>query len=221
MKAMILAAGRGERMRPLTDHTPKPLLPICGKPLIEYHVESLAKAGIGDIVINVAHLGQKIIDCLGDGSRLGVNIQYSIEGEALETGGGIFKALPLLGGKPFIIVNGDVWTDYPFQKLIDKKVEHAHLVLVDNPEHHPKGDFALSNGLLVKEGAQKFTYSGIGVYSPGMFKGQTEERFPLAPLLFEGISQQKISGEHYAGVWSDIGTPQRLQAFERFLTDHV
>jgi MurNAc alpha-1-phosphate uridylyltransferase len=212
MKAMILAAGRGERMRPLTDRTPKPLLQAGEHRLIEYHLFNLAKAGFRDIIINVAWLGQQIIDTLGDGSRYGVRIDYSDEGEqALETGGGIFNALPLLGDDPFLVVNGDVWTDYPFNKLYGL-IPHglAHLVLVNNPEHHPRGDFFLNQGLIAYTGKKKCTFSGIGVYKSEFFSGQSAGAFPLAPLVRDHAKQRLVSAELYTGQWQDIGTIERL-----------
>jgi MurNAc alpha-1-phosphate uridylyltransferase len=218
MKAMILAAGRGERMRPLTDTFPKPLLEVGGKRLIEYHIEALRDAGITEIVINVAYLGQKIIDTIGDGGRYGVSIQYSVENEALETGGGIFKALPLLGEKPFLVVNGDVWTDIPFSSLVGKAIEGAHLVLVDNPPHNPKGDFCLNKEFVEPEGKDKLTFSGIGIYHPALFQNEKPGRFPLAPLLRDAMVQKKVSGEHFQGFWSDIGTPERLEELDQQLS---
>ena len=218
MKAMILAAGRGERMRPLTDHTPKPLLEVDGKPLIEHHITCLRAAGITRLVINYAHLGEQIVARLGDGSGLGVDISYSPEpAGALETGGGIKRALPLLGEQPFLVVNGDIWTDYPYidMRLDDGKC--AHLVLVNNPAHHPQGDFGLSGSSVVDTAKQRLTFSGIGVYHPRLFDGTAEEVFPLAPLLRAAIQRGEVSGEHYSGRWLDIGTPQRLDALNREL----
>ena len=221
MKAMILAAGRGERMRPLTDSTPKPLLQAGKHRLIEYHLLNLARAGFKDVVINVAWLGQQIIDQLGDGARYRLHIEYSNEGEqALETGGGIFRALPLLGEQPFLVINGDIWTDYPLQQLRDLQPSGlAHLVLVNNPPHHAQGDFYLRNGLLSDQGEQKSTFSGIGVYRPAFFDGQRDGAFPLAPLLREYLQQGLISAEHYAGEWRDIGTIERLQQLKQKKAD--
>lgn len=217
MKAMILAAGRGERMRPLTDHTPKPLLPAGGKRLIEYHLEALAAAGFREVVINLAHLGEQIRDHLGDGSRYGLAIAYSQEPEgALETGGGIFNALPLLGDDPFLVVNGDVWSDYPFEKLNEPK-GLAHLALIDNPAHNPDGDFALAEGRVESEGAGKLTFSGIGLYRPALFAGCEPGAFPLAPLLRTAMAKGEVSGEHFTGRWLDIGTPERLEALNQEL----
>lgn len=215
MHAMILAAGRGKRMRPLTDHTPKPLLEVAGKPLIVHHIERLAAAGFRNIVVNHAHLGQLIEDALGDGSRWGVAISYSPEGKALETGGGIFKALPLLGSGPFLVVNGDVWTDVDFAHPRLPEGRIARLVLVDNPPHNPAGDFALDNGQLSLEGTPRYTFSGIGIYHPALFRDCSPGAFPLAPILRAAIARGLVSGEHHPGRWLDIGTPERLQALDR------
>ncbi|RMD70675.1 MAG: nucleotidyltransferase family protein [Gammaproteobacteria bacterium] len=203
--AMILAAGRGKRMRPLTDERPKPLIEVRGKPLIRHVLEALVEAGIRDIVINLAWKGEMIAEALGDGESLGARIRYSWEGKALETGGGILRALPLLG-KVFAVVNGDIWTDYPFQKL---KVPEAlaHLVLVDNPPHHPRGDFVF--------GGKSLTFSGIGVYRRDLFARSSPGSFPLAPLLHRAAAAGKVSFEHYRGAWMDVGTPERLKALER------
>ena len=213
MKAMILAAGLGERMRPLTDRTPKPLLEVAGKPLIVYHIEKLALAGFSEIIINIAHLGHMIPDALGDGSTWGIKISYSDEQEegALESLGGIVKALPLLGEETFLVVNGDVWCDYVFDASFDLKDNLAHLVLVPNPEHNSEGDFALVDKKVYDDGAKKFTFSGIGYYTPKLFKEQPYGSAPLAPLLRQAMQKEKVSGEVYRGVWRDIGTPQRLQ----------
>ncbi|MDG4552721.1 MAG: nucleotidyltransferase family protein [Candidatus Competibacter sp.] len=211
MKAMILAAGRGERMRPLTDHTPKPLLPVAGQPLIVHQMTALRVAGIADLVINTGHLGAQLAAALGDGGAWGLRIVYSPEPpEALETGGGIFQALPLLGSEPFLVVNGDVWTDYPFARLPTAPVGLAHLVLVDNPSHHPAGDFILRNGQVEETGATRLTFSGISVLRPELFTGRAPGRFPLGPLLRRAIADGRVTGEHYRGGWRDIGTPQRL-----------
>ena len=217
MKAMILAAGRGERMRPLTDTLPKPLVTVNGKPLIAYHIERLVAAGIVDIVINLAHLGEKIEASLGDGSQWGANIIYSPEPEGgLETAGGILHALPLLGDQPFIVVNGDVWTDYDFSLLASVVLNKclAHLVLVDNPAHHPAGDFYLSAQAKVEELGDNdaLTFSGISVLHPYLFNGVSAGRSKLAPLFRAAMQQQKISGEYYAGDWQDIGTLARLES---------
>ncbi|OAJ71348.1 mannose-1-phosphate guanylyltransferase [Methylobacillus sp. MM3] len=221
MKAMILAAGRGERMRPLTDHTPKPLLQVGGKPLIVWHIERLARAGFRELVINHAHLGQQIESALGDGSRFDVSIAYSDEGEALETAGGIAQALSLLGEEPFLVVNGDVYTDYDFNRLTTQPMGGvvAHLVLVDNPPQHAQGDFYLEDGRLVERGASRLTFSGIGVYRPELFAAIVPgSKAKLAPLLHAAIAQQRATAEHYRGDWVDVGTPERLQALDRKLS---
>lgn len=215
MKAMILAAGRGERMRPLTDHTPKPLLAVKGRPMIEWIITGLVGAGVRELVINHAHLGSQIEQALGDGSGLGASIQYSAEGEALETAGGIARALPLLGNEAFIAVNGDLWCDYDFSRLANHQLsrDHAHLVLVPNPPHHPKGDFALENGRIASSGdaARMHTFAGIGLYSPALIKDiASGQKAPLAPLLRAAMDQGRVSGELHLGVWHDVGTPERL-----------
>ena len=217
MKVMILAAGRGERMRPLTDHTPKPLLVAGGKPLIVHHLERLARSGFRDLVINHAHLGERIEAALGDGSRWGVHIAYSPEASALETGGGIFHALALLGPEPFLVVNGDVWTNLDFSHLALAAGKLAHLVLVDNPPHHPRGDFHLEGGLV--QAMPRLTFSGIGVYHPDLFRGCRPGAFPLAPLLRAAMAAGQVSGEHYRGLWLDIGTPQRLGDLDALLSE--
>ncbi|MFI8373387.1 N-acetylmuramate alpha-1-phosphate uridylyltransferase MurU [Pseudomonas helleri] len=219
MKAMILAAGKGERLRPLTLHTPKPLVRVGGVPLIEYHLRALAAAGFTEIVINHAWLGQQIEDHLGDGSRFGVSIQYSAEGEPLETGGGIFKALPLLGDKPFAVVNGDIWTDYSFAGLRTPLTGLAHLVLVDNPAHHPKGDFCLSGTQVLdaQPGSDTLTYSGIAVLSPALFDGAGAGAFKLAPLLRNAMAAGRVTGERLQGQWVDVGTHERLAEVESLI----
>ena len=217
MTAMILAAGLGTRMRPLTNDTPKPLLLVGGKPLIVWHIERLKASGITDIVINVAYLGHKIIDYLGDGSVYGVKIHFSDEQEegALETAGGIVKALPLLS-EPFLVVNGDVWTDFSYNPNFSlEQGILAHLVLVDNPEHNPSGDFFLTAT------SEKYTFSGIGYYSKKMFSDLSYGKQGLAPLLFEAIDAQKLTTEYYKGSWHDIGTPARLEFLERQLSENV
>jgi MurNAc alpha-1-phosphate uridylyltransferase len=220
MKAMLLAAGRGERMRPLTDHTPKPLLRVAGHTLIGHHIEALARAGIRDLVINHAHLGAQLVAALGDGSAYGVHIVYSAEpAGALETGGGIFNALPLLGEAPFVVVNADIWTDFDFAALPLQPEALAHLVLVDNPAHHPQGDFALQGGRVHADGPERFTFSGIGVYRHDLFAGGPGGAFPLAPLLRRAMATGQVSGERYAGAWFDIGTPERLAAVNRLISE--
>jgi MurNAc alpha-1-phosphate uridylyltransferase len=219
MKAMILAAGKGERLRPLTLHTPKPLIRAGGVPLIEYHLKALAAAGFDDIVINHAWLGEQIETHLGDGSRFGVTIRYSAEGEPLETGGGILQALALLGSEPFVVVNGDVWTDYDFAALRQAHQALAHLVLVDNPAHHPEGDFSLSEGEVrdVPAVGQRLTYSGLAVLSPRLFEGCQPGAFKLAPLLRNAMALGQVSGEHFQGRWVDVGTHERLAEVEQLL----
>lgn len=219
--AMILAAGRGERMRPLTDHTPKPLLLVAGKPLIEYHLEALAAAGFRRVVINVAWLGQQIMGRVGDGQRFGLEVLYSQEHPtALETAGGIRQALPLLGGAPFVVINGDVWTDYPLVSL-KPPAALAHLVLVDNPPHHEQGDFALQAGQVMVADNNRLTFSGIGAYRPELFAGLAEGERPLAPLLRAAIAEEQVSGEYFRGRWIDVGTPARLQELEDVLAQRA
>lgn len=212
---MILAAGRGERMRPLTDRVPKPLLCVGGKPLIVHLIEGLKRGGITDLVINVAYLAPLIESGLGDGTAMGVRILYSREPDGpLETGGGIYRALPQLGD-PFVVVNGDIWTDYPFARLPRDILGQAHLVLVDNPAHHPGGDFVLQGNRVHADGAVRLTYSGIGVYRPALFAQAQAGRFPLAPLLRAAMASGDVSGEHFRGGWKDVGTPERLLALDR------
>lgn len=223
MKAMILAAGKGERMRPLTLHTPKPLVPVAGVPLIEYHLRALAAAGFTDVVVNHAWLGQQIEEYLGDGSRWGLGIRCSAESEPLETGGGIFKALSLLGDEPFLLVNGDIWTDYDFSRLRRPLQGLAHLVLVDNPGHHGGGDFRLASGQ-VEDGAgaaDTLTFSGISVLHPALFKDCQPGAFKLAPLLRQAMVSGEVSGEHFTGHWVDVGTLERLADVERLLAGRL
>lgn len=220
MRAMILAAGRGERMRPLTDHTPKPLLAAGGKPLIVWHIERLARAGITELVINHAHLGAQIEQALGHGAQWGVSIQYSPEKVALETAGGIAYALHLLGEAPFLVINGDVYTDIDYASVQLTQDKLAHLVLVDNPDQHPDGDFCLRHGLVEAEGADKLTFSGVGVYHPHLFQTVTKgEPAKLAPLLRQAMQTGHVSGQHHHGVWHDIGTPERLLQLDRWLQE--
>jgi MurNAc alpha-1-phosphate uridylyltransferase len=210
---MILAAGRGERLRPLTDATPKPLLAVRGRPLIERHVLALARAGIERIVINLAWLGAQISEYLGDGARYGVAIMYSDERpQALETAGGIFRALPYLKPEPFAVVNGDVYTDFPFETLRIASNRDAHLVLVPNPPQHARGDFGLEHGLALAEAASRHTFSGIALYRASFFDGCTDGVFPLKPLLVRSMAAGRCSAELYPGVWEDIGTADRLRA---------
>ena len=220
MKAMILAAGRGERMRPLTDQVPKAMIKAAGKPLIQYHVENLVAAGIDQLVINHAHLGYQIVDFLGDGSQFGVTIQYSRESEALETGGGILKALPLLGEDPFVVINADVWSDYPLSKLLQRDSRNTHLVLVGNPAHNSLGDFNLAQDVVSMEdnsASERLTFSGISVLNPELFEGSQPGFFALLPILQRAIERGKVSGEYYQGAWFDVGTTQRLADLEEFL----
>jgi MurNAc alpha-1-phosphate uridylyltransferase len=216
---MILAAGRGERMRPLTDEAPKPLLAAGGKPLIVRVIESLARAGLRDLVINVSHLGHRIESALGDGHRWDVRIRYSHEAEALETAGGIAKALPLLGNAPFVAVNGDIHTDFDFATLEPPREDAvAHLVLVENPPHHPRGDFALEGGRVANDGAALRTFSGIGVYDPSLFSHiPAGSKAQLAAVLRPQIGAGRVTGELHRGRWLDVGTPERLAALDRAL----
>ncbi len=209
---MLLAAGRGERLRPITDTLPKPLVAIAGKPLIVYHLEALVRAEVRDVVINLSWLGEKIRATLGDGSRYGVRITYSEEGPVpLETGGGIHRALPLLGSDPFLVVNSDVWTDVDFGRLLAlEEGAEARLLLAPNPPHHARGDFGVEGDLVVERAADRFTYTGIGVYRPELFAGCAPGRFPLLPLLQRAIAARRLRGEVYRGEWLDIGSPERL-----------
>ena len=218
MKAMILAAGRGERMGTLTQYTPKPLLPINGCSLIEYHLYKLAQVGITDIVINVAYRGSKIMAQLGDGSRYGVKIQYSQEAAPLGTGGGIYNALPLLGDEPFIVISSDIWSDYDYSHLT-KPMDHlAHLLLVDNPPFHPRGDFALYQGKVSAHGLAKLNFSGIGVYHPHLFQTCQSGKYEVLPLLLDAMHIGQVTGEYYSGPWFNVGTPDVLQQLQRHLT---
>lgn len=226
MKAMILAAGRGERMRPLTDCMPKPLLPVAGRPLLARLVERMVRCRITDIVINVSHLGELIESTLGDGTALGARIVYSREREALEAAGGIAAALPLLGHAPFIVVNGDVYSDFDLSslrraaELLSCTGTLAHLVLVDNPPHHPAGDFFLDGSMLAEKGGARLTFSGIGAYHPALFRPVPQgARFQLAALLRGPIAGRRVSGEHHGGMWLDVGTPERLARLESLLAD--
>jgi N-acetyl-alpha-D-muramate 1-phosphate uridylyltransferase len=222
-KALILAAGLGERMRPLTDITPKPLLHAGGKPLIEWHLDRFAALGVREVVINTSWLAAQFPPALGDGARWGLQLHYSYEGETpLETGGGMWNALSLLGDAPFIAVNGDIWTDYDFALLPREPAGDAHLVLVGNPPQHPRGDFALQGDRVAADGAGRLTFSGIGVYRPALFDGwqaiigaaadadASPPRFKLAPLLRAAMARNAVTGEHHRGAWTDVGTPDRL-----------
>ena len=228
MKVMILAAGRGARMRPLTDTLPKPLQTVDGRPLIGWVLQKLARSGFTDVVINHAHLGHMIEATLGDGSRYGVSIQYSPEAEALETAGGIRNALPLLGEAPFLVVNGDVFCDYDFalaSKIAASLLQQnllAHLVLINNPPHHLQGDFTLSKGKVANQGDPKLTFSGIGIYQPALFSSvQPGSKAQLAPLLIAAMGESKVSGEHFLGYWEDVGTPERLEALRHRVENRV
>jgi len=218
MKAMILAAGRGERMRPLTDAAPKPLLRVNDKPLIQYHLESLAAAGIVEVVINLAWLGAQISNYLGDGSSYGLKITYTEEpAGALETGGGIFQALPLLGDEPFLIVNGDVFCEFDYRLRMLDADSLGHLVMVPNPAHHPAGDFSLADGQVTASGEHTLTYSGISILHPELFAACEPGRFPLAPLLNNAIDRGRLTGELFSGLWTDVGTPERLTKLDTLL----
>ncbi|WP_312087565.1 N-acetylmuramate alpha-1-phosphate uridylyltransferase MurU [Acinetobacter variabilis] len=225
MKAMILAAGLGNRMRPLTLHTPKPLLEVGGKPLIVWHIEKLAAMGVNEIVINTAWLGEKLAQALGDGSQFGVKILWSHEGEGLETAGGIINALPLLGDEPFILVNGDVWTTMDFAPLLNVELGEnlAHLVLVQNPEQHPNGDFTLADGKAYTFDQQvvgeNLTFSGVSVIHPKMFAGLEAGKRPLAPLLKAAMLENKIPASKLTGIWVDVGTPERLNALDLMIRE--
>ncbi len=220
MKAMILAAGRGERLRPHTDITPKPLIQVGKHRLIEYHLLNLARTGIRDVVINISWLAEQITEALGDGSAYELSITYSDEGEeALETAGGIIKALPMLGDDPFIVITGDIWCDYDLSQLAGMDLQHeAHLVLVNNPEHNSKGDFAIEQGMIRNSGENMLTYSGIGIYTPAFFAGTTPGKKALAPILRKKSEQDNVSGEVYTGQWVDIGTIERLAQLRSYLS---
>jgi N-acetyl-alpha-D-muramate 1-phosphate uridylyltransferase len=214
-RAMLLAAGRGERLRPITDSLPKPLAEVAGKPLIVYHLEALVRAGIREVVINLSWLGEQIRAALGDGSRYGLRIAYSEEGPVpLETGGGILRALPLLGPDPFLVVSSDIWTDIDFARLEIASGAQAHLVLIENPPHHPRGDFGLEGDRVVNRDADRLTYANVGLYRPELFGGFAPGRFPLLAALNRGIAAQRVTGELHRGEWYDIGTPDRLSALE-------
>jgi MurNAc alpha-1-phosphate uridylyltransferase len=226
VKAMILAAGLGQRMRPLTDFLPKPMLEAGGKPLLQYHLEALQRAGVTNVVINLAYLGEKIRAFVGDGSRFGLRVQYSVEAEPLETGGGISQALPFLGDEPFLLINGDVWSDYDFTQLVTRKLHRdamGHLVMVPNPSFHPQGDFMLTEAGWLSENVGLtlpcYTFSGLSVLCPQLIADypQRREKFPLAEVLRAAINRNALSGEVYCGNWSDVGTPERLTALSQML----
>lgn len=210
MKAMILAAGRGERMQPMTNTTPKPLLSIAGQPLIIYHLKSLAKAGIKDVVINTWYMGEKVIALIGDGSSYGLNVQFSVESELLNTGGGIVKALPLLGNEPFIVLSADIFTDFKFNSLPSNPSGLAHLVMVDNPDYHAQGDFALDKGKIKLGSNNNLTYANIGVYRPEFFVAAPTGPFPLGSLIRQHIADNLVVGQYFSGLWFNIGTPADL-----------
>ena len=214
MKAILLSAGRGKRLRPLTDHTPKPLLAVAGKPLLQWHIEALEKSGFHDLVINLGYLGEQIRERFGDGRELGVLIRYSTEPpEALETGGGLLNALPLLGNAPFLAVNADIVTDYPFAKLANATPQYARWILVDNPAHNPSGDFRIDHGQLSPSGSggAKHTFSGIAVYHPRLFANLTAGRFSITPTIQQLAQSGKIEAEHYSGLWLDAGSLASLE----------
>ena len=220
MRAMILAAGRGERLRPLTDTLPKPLFDVGGRTLIERHLERLSQAGFREVVINLAHLGDLIRDTLGDGSNWGLNIHYSQEPEgALDTGGAIQQALPLLGEAPFAIINGDIFTEYPLSRLRAIKCDHAHLILVNNPKHNPNGDFALQTGRIDPDGQPKYTFSGISVYNPRFFESSSPGRFSVVPMIITAAALKYVTGEIYRGAWHDVGTLERLETLREQYQD--
>jgi len=213
MRALILAAGRGERLKPLTDEIPKPLIDVAGKPLIEHHLSKLAGAGFRQIVVNLAHLGEMIRESLGDGEKFGLQIAYSQEPEgALETGGGIQQALQWLGDNPFAVINGDIFTDYAFERLRAVKCDRAHLVLVSNPEHNPDGDFSLDGARIRNSGGHMHTFSGIAVYHPRLFRECEPGRYSVVPTLRSAISEHIVTGELHPGLWSGVGTPERLES---------
>jgi MurNAc alpha-1-phosphate uridylyltransferase len=210
---MVLAAGRGERLRPLTDTLPKPLVVVGGRPLISWHLAALARAGVREVVVNLSWLGEQLRAALGDGREFGVAIRYSEEGPVpLETGGGILRALPLLGPEPFLVVSGDVWTDIDFARVTLEPDALAHLVLIPNPPHHPRGDFGLEGELVVSAAHERFTYANVGLYRPEFFAGCTAARFPLLEPLTRAIAAGRVRGELHRGQWCDVGTPERLAA---------
>lgn len=221
MKAMLLAAGRGERMGPLTDHCPKPLLKVAGKPLLRHHLERLAQAGITEVVVNTAYLSEQVEHFLKLQTDLDLVIHISYEPLRLETGGGIHNALPLLGNVPFILINSDVWCDFPLQELSLPPGALAHLVLVANPAHNPEGDFAMKGHYAVADGNPRYTFSGISMLDPSLFKNCEKGRFPLAPLLREAMRENQVQCELYNGYWIDVGTPQRLQAVEQMFQEQM
>ena len=219
MKAMILAAGRGERLRPLTDACPKPLLPIGGKPIVEHSISALVNNGIKDIIINLSYKADLIKNALGNGQHLGAKLSYSDEGpEALETAGGILKALSFFEDQPFLVINGDIFTDYPYARLLARSINAAYLVMVPNPQHHLQGDFGLDGDLLISQAEQLLTFSGIGLYTPQLFSDLEPGRHPLGPLLRAAIKDRTVNGELYNGLWMDIGTVERYRQANEILT---
>ncbi len=219
MKAMILAAGRGRRLRPLTDELPKSLVEVGGRPLIEWHLQALARAGFEGVVINLSWHGDKIRTRVGDGSGFGIPVSYSEEGEhALDTGGGIGYALPILGSEPFAVINADVFTDYPLELLLRHAPDAAHLILVPNPEHNPGGDFSLVDGRVGTRGSCRHTFAGIGVYHPGLFEHRAHGKYRLIEALAPALDEKRVTGELYDGLWIDVGTPARLEVARRSCT---
>ena len=218
---MILAAGEGRRMRPLTDDKPKPLIEVAGKPLLAFHLERLVSAGFSDIVVNASYHAQQIVDYCGDGTRWGCRITVIVEPTPLETAGGILNALPWLGDEPFAVVNGDVFTDFPLDRLRlhDLEADHAHLIMIPNPEHHPGGDFTLSDGRIGEGSGPRVTFSGLSVMSGALFAGLAPGKSALRPQLEVAINSRRLSGELWSGLWSDVGTPERLEALENSLRD--
>ncbi|HEV3286455.1 MAG TPA: nucleotidyltransferase family protein [Steroidobacteraceae bacterium] len=219
MKAMVLAAGRGERMRPITDTVPKPLVRVGGRPLIAWHLAALARAGVREVVINLSWLGEQLRAALGTGADFGLRITYSEEGPVpLETGGGIFRALPLLGPGPFLVLSGDIWTDIDLGGVQLEPEAHAHLVLIPNPPHHPRGDFGLEGNVVVQRASERLTYANVGIYRPEFFAGCAAGRFPLLEPLNRAIAARLVRGEVHRGAWSDVGTPERLAQLEARLS---
>lgn len=219
MKAMVLAAGRGERMRPITDTVPKPLVRVGGRPLIAWHLAALARAGVREVVINLSWLGEQLRTALGAGADFGLRITYSEEGPVpLETGGGIFRALPLLGPEPFLVLSGDIWTDIDLGGVQLEPEAQAHLVLIPNPPHHPRGDFGLEGNVVVQRDSERLTYANVGIYRPEFFAGCAAGRFPLLEPLNRAIGARLVRGEVHRGAWSDVGTPERLAQLEARLS---
>lgn len=220
MKAMLLAAGRGSRLKPWTDKMPKPLLPVAGKPLIVHHIERLAQAGFKEIIINLSYLGEQIEQLLNNGQQFGVTIQYTKENPALETGGGVYNALPLLGPDPFLVANADIYTDFPFANLPKQITTLGHIILVDNPTHNLKGDYHLTKDYkITHDPIHQFTFSGIGIYTPRLFNDCTPGIFRLPTVFEKAIKTQQLSGEIYRGIWCDVGTTERWNSLEEFLHD--